>query len=54
MTGTVISKNLNSGNSYFYIKLSYRDPVTGVRKQKLLGTGLTVKGNKRKAEALIP
>ena len=54
MTGTVISKNLNSGNSYFYIKLSYQDPVTGARKQKLLGTGLTVKGNKRKAEALIP
>ena len=53
MTGTLITKKLKSGKSYYYVKLSYKEPATGKWCQKLLGTGLEVKGNKRKAEAMI-
>ena len=53
MTGTLITKKLKSGKSYYYVKLSFKDPVTGTWRQKLLGTGLETKGNKRKAEAMI-
>ena len=54
MTGTLVEKKLKSGKSYYYVKLSYKDPSTGKWRQKLLGTGLEAKGNKRKAEAMIP
>ena len=53
MTGCLISKNLKSGKSYFYVKISYSDPSTGARRQKMISTGLMTKGNKRKAEAFM-
>ena len=54
MTGILVPKKLKSGKEYFYVKLNYHDHHTGERKQKMLATGLEVKGNKRKAEAMIP
>lgn len=53
MTGTLQTKKLPSGNSYYYIKLSYKDPRSGKWKQKTLSTGLETKNNKRKAESFI-
>ena len=53
MTGCLITKNLKSGKSYYYVKLSYSDPSTGARRQKMISTGLIMKGNKRKAEAFM-
>lgn len=54
MTGTVQKKKGASGKEYLYIILSYKDPMTFKRKQKSISTGLKAKGNKRKAETLIP
>lgn len=54
MTGTLQIKKLKSGNSYYYVKLSYKDARTNEWKQKTLATKLEVKNNKRKAESLIP
>lgn len=53
MTGTLYSKTLPSGKSYFYIYLSYKEPLTGKWKQKTVSTGLETKGNKRKAHDMI-
>ncbi len=53
MTGTVQSKTLRSGRTYFYIYLSYKDPMTGKWKQKTVPTGLEGRGNKRKAQAML-
>ena len=53
MTGTLITRKLSSGNSYFYVRLSYKDPRTNTWKTKTLATKLAVKNNKRKAEAMI-
>lgn len=53
MTGTLQMKTLASGNTYHYVKLSYKDPRTDSWKSKTLATGLEVKNNKRKAEAMI-
>lgn len=53
MTGTLRIKTLSSGKSYYYINLSYKDPRTNKWKAKTISTGLEVKNNKRKAEALI-
>ena len=52
MTGSLITKNAASGNSYYYIKLSYKNPLSQKWCQKMVATGLTVKGNKRKAEGM--
>ncbi len=52
MTGTLITKQSTSGQSYYYIKLSYKDPVSHKWRQKMISTHLEAKGNKRKAEAL--
>lgn len=52
MTGTLVTKQNKSGQSYFYIKLSYKNPVSHKWCQKMVSTHLEVKGNKRKAEAL--
>lgn len=52
MTGTLITKQTISGQSYYYIKLSYKDPVSHKWRQKMLSTHLETKGNKRKAENL--
>ena len=46
MTGSLQTKN-----EKFYIVLN--DMVNGKRKQRWIATGLTVKGNKRKAEQLL-
>lgn len=53
MTGTVQPKTLRSGKTYFYIYLSYKDPITGKWKQKTVPTGLEESGNKRKAQAML-
>ena len=53
MTGTLRTRILSSGKSYYYINLSYKDPRTNKWKAKTISTGLEVKNNKRKAEAMI-
>ena len=53
MTGSLVEKSLKSDNKYYYIKLSYKEKSTGKWRQKMLGTGLEVTGNKRKASAMI-
>lgn len=53
MTGTLQIKKQRSGNSYYYVKLCYKDPRTNEWKYKTLATKLEVKNNKRKAEAMI-
>ena len=53
MTGTLQIKKLESGHSYYYVKLSYKDARTNKWKSKTLATQLEVKNNKRKAEAMI-
>ena len=52
MTGTLIAKQNSSGQSYYYVKLSYKGPLTHKWKQKMVSTHMTAKGNKRKAESL--
>lgn len=52
MTGSLIIKNTTSGQGRFYVKLSYKDPLSGKWCQKMVATGLPAKGNKRKAELL--
>lgn len=54
MKGTVQLKKMRSGKEYLVICLSYIDPDTNKRKQKIISTGLEVKGNKRKAQSMIP
>ena len=53
MTGTLITKTLPSGKSYYYVRLSYKDPISNTWKSKTLSTKLEVKNNKRNANALI-
>lgn len=53
MTGNIQEKTNKSGKTYYYIRLSYKDPISQAWKQKWVATGLTVKGNKRKAEAMV-
>lgn len=53
MTGILQTKTLASGNTYYYVKLSYKDPRSNSWKSKTLSTGLEFKNNKRKAEAMI-
>lgn len=53
MKGTVQMKRTKKGSEYLYISLSYTDPYTQKRKQKMIATGLSAKGNKRKAEGMI-
>ncbi len=52
MTGILITKQNTSGQSYYYVKLSYKDPISHKWRQKMISTHLEVKGNKRKAEAM--
>ena len=40
MTSTLQVKTLNSQKSYFYVKLSYKDPRTDTWRQKILSTKL--------------
>ena len=53
MKGTVQSKITKKGIEYLYIYLSYTDPDTHKRRQKVISTGLEAKGNKRRAEKMI-
>lgn len=53
MKGCLRKKTAASGNSYYYVKLRYTDPETGRTKEKLLQTGLSVRGNKRAAEKVM-
>lgn len=54
MTGSLQIRTTTKKQEYYYVVLSYRDPVTEQWKIKSIATGLLVKNNKRKAEALIP
>ena len=49
----MVAGHLQEKNGYYYIVLSYRDPVSKKRKQPWFATGLTVRGNKRAAEKLL-
>ncbi len=54
MTGSLRTKKSSSGKEYYYVHLSYKDPHTQKWKTKDIKTEYDVKGNKRKAEGLIP
>lgn len=54
MTGTLQIIEQKSGNSYYYVKLCYKDPRKDGWRYKTLATGYPTKNNKRKAEAMIP
>lgn len=53
MTGSIQEKTNKSGKAYYYICLSYKDPISQAWKRKWVSTGLKVKNNKRKAEAMV-
>ena len=53
MTGNLKIKKTSSGKQYFYIRLSYKDPVSSKWTTKDISTALTVKGNRRNAERMI-
>lgn len=53
MTGSLYEKKHKSGNAYWYVRLSYKDPVTQQWKQKDVATHLPSKGNKKKAAAMV-
>lgn len=53
MTGSIQEKTNKSGKAYYYICLSYKDPISQAWKRKWISTGLKVKNNKRKAEAMV-
>ena len=48
----MVAGHLQEKNGYYYMVLSYKDG-SGKRKQPWFPTGLTVKGNKKKAEAML-
>lgn len=48
----MIAGHLQEKKGYYYIVLNYKDEV-GSRKTKWVNTGLTVKGNKKKAETML-
>ncbi|MBU5445532.1 MULTISPECIES: phage head closure protein [Paenibacillaceae] len=48
----MVAGHLQEKKGYFYIVLNYKDEQ-GKRKNKWISTGLPVKGNKKKAEALL-
>lgn len=54
MTASVQSNTTAKGSVYLYICLSYKDPVSGKHRVKKISTGFTAKGNKRRAQAMIP
>lgn len=49
----MVSGRLAEKNGYYYMVLSYTEKETGKRKQPWFKTGLTVKGNKKKAESML-
>ncbi len=54
MTGSLQTRKTSNGTEYYYVTLSYKDPATEQWKTKSVKTGLPVKNNKRKAQAMIP
>ena len=48
----MVAGHLQEKKGIFYIVLSYKDPL-GTRKSKWISTGLPIKGNKKKAEAML-
>ena len=48
----MVAGHLQEKNDFYYIVLSYKD-AAGKRKTKWEATGLSVKRNKKKAEALL-
>ena len=48
----MVAGHLQEKNDFYYIVLSYKD-ADGKRKTKWEATGLSVKRNKKKAEALL-
>ena len=48
----MVAGHLREKNGYFYAVLNYNDSL-GKRKTKWVSTGLTVKGNKKRAEAIL-
>ena len=54
MEASVQSKTQRSGRSYFYIVLSYKDYKTQKNMTKWIATGMEVRGNKKRAESMIP
>lgn len=49
----MVSGRLAEKNGYYYMVLSYTEKETGKRKQPWFKTGLTIKGNKKKAESML-
>ena len=48
----MVAGHLSEKNGYFYAVINYNDSL-GNRKTKWMSTGLTVKGNKKRAEAIL-
>lgn len=48
----MVAGHLREKNGFYYVVLNYTDAM-GKRKTKWIGTGLTVKGNKKRAEAIL-
>lgn len=48
----MVAGHLREKSGYYYAVLNYTDPL-GKRKTKWISTGLTIKGNKKKAEAIL-
>lgn len=48
----MVAGHLREKSGYFYMVLSYKDAV-GKRQTKTMKTGLTIKGNKKRAEAML-
>ena len=48
----MVAGHLREKKGYYYAVLNYTDSL-GKRKTKWISTGLTVKGNKKRAEAIL-
>ena len=48
----MVAGHLREKSGYFYMVLNYKD-ADGKRQSKTMKTWLTIKGNKRKAEAML-
>lgn len=48
----MVAGRLQEKNGFYYIVLSYTDSA-GKRRQPWIGTGLPVKGNKKRAEKML-
>jgi hypothetical protein len=48
----MVAGHLREQNGYYQMILSYKD-ISGERKTKSISTGLAIKGNKKRAEAML-